>query len=200
VRWLRGTPLAEARWVVIDTETSGLDAARDRLLSVGAVAVRGARIELAESFHRAIRQKTPSPPENIVIHGIGADSQLAGDAASEVLSGLSQFVNGARPVGFNAAFDEAVVRNAAQPLGVRFPRRWLDLAALAPVLEPQRALRSLDEWLEPWGIRAYPRHDALADALATAELLLVLLEKAHGQGCNTDRDVDRLAGAARWLR
>jgi hypothetical protein len=41
--WFRRTPLEGARWVVIDCETSGLDAARDRLLSVGAVRARWRR-------------------------------------------------------------------------------------------------------------------------------------------------------------
>jgi DNA polymerase III epsilon subunit-like protein len=43
--------ILSARWVAIDCETSGLNPARDRLLAVGAVAVREARIEPADSFH-----------------------------------------------------------------------------------------------------------------------------------------------------
>ena len=94
-----------------------------------------------------------------------------------------------------------MLRKAARPFGVRIARGWLDLAALAPALEPQHApqRRSLDDWLEPCGIRAHPRHDALADALATAELLLVLLEAAKRNGCRTERDVLRMSDAARWL-
>ena len=48
--WFRRTPLEPARWVVIDCETSGLDAARDRLLSVGAVCVRDGRVDLRLSM------------------------------------------------------------------------------------------------------------------------------------------------------
>ena len=50
VSWFRRTPLEGARWVVIDCETSGLDAARDRLLSVGAVAVRDGVVDLQDFF------------------------------------------------------------------------------------------------------------------------------------------------------
>ena len=201
LRGLRGVPLADVRWVVVDTETSGLDASRDRLLSVGALGVRDGRVLLAESLHRTIRQNAPSAPENIVIHGIGADAQLAGDLAADALTALSAFFQGGQPVGFNASFDEEVLRRTAQPLGLRLPRGWLDLALLAPALEPQQARtrRSLDDWLDLWGIRAQPRHDALADALATAELLLVLLQNAARQGCRTDRDLFKLVASGRWL-
>ena len=58
-------PLRTARWVVVDCETSGLDAARDRLLSIGAVAVRAGRIELAEAFSALLRQDAPSDPANM---------------------------------------------------------------------------------------------------------------------------------------
>lgn len=201
LRALRGVPLDEARWVVVDTETSGLDMARDRLLSVGAVAVRNGKVAFAESFHRKVRQAEPSAPENIVVHGIGADAQLAGDPVEGVLSDFAEFAGESRPVAFNAEFDRRMLSKAAQPFAVRIARGWLDLAELAPALEPQHApkRRSLDDWLEPFGIRVYPRHDALADALATAELFLVLLETAKRQGCRTDRDLFRMAGAARWL-
>ena len=91
LRALRGTPLGDVRWVVVDTETSGLDMARDRLLSVGAVAVRGGKVLFAESFHRKVRQASPSAPGNIVVHGIGADAQLGGEALEDVLAGFAAF-------------------------------------------------------------------------------------------------------------
>lgn len=199
--WRRGVPLDEARWTVVDTETSGLDAARDRLLSVGAVDVRGGRVRPDASFHCTIRQDLASAPENIALHGIGGDAQRGGDPAARALPAFSAFLHDGIPVAFNAAFDHQVLRNVMRPLGLRLQSRWLDLALLAPALEPGRApgRRSLDDWLELWGIRASPRHDALADALATAELFLALREKALRQGCRTDRDLFRLADAARWL-
>ena len=67
--------------MVVDCETSGLDAARDRLLSVGAVAVRGGRIELGSGFRMVLRQDAPSDPANILVHGIGGEAQFGGRAA-----------------------------------------------------------------------------------------------------------------------
>ena len=79
---------------------------------------------------------------------------------------------------------------------------WLDLAALAAALVPDASRygdRSLDDWLAAFGIECTIRHNAAADALATAELLLRLRAIAAKQGA---RGFDALVRAARqqkWL-
>ena len=79
--------LRAARWVVVDCETSGLDAARDRLLAVGAVAVRGGHVVLGESYSAVLRQDLESDAANILVHGIGGDAQRNGRPAARVLDG-----------------------------------------------------------------------------------------------------------------
>jgi DNA polymerase-3 subunit epsilon len=187
--------LGEARWVVLDCETSGLDPARDRLLSVGAVAVQGERIALGESFEALLRQERPSEPANILVHGIGGDAQRAGVAPAQALDGLARFVAQSLPVAFNAAFDAEVLRRAGFS-GSAHP--WLDVARLAPAL-CARPPRSLDEWLDESGIEAPRRHDALADAFATAELFLVLLAEARRQGIGTVGALRSAERSGRWL-
>jgi DNA polymerase-3 subunit epsilon len=199
VRWpWQRTPLAGVRWVVIDCETSGLDPARDRLLAVGAVAVRGAQLAPAESFSALLRQAAPSAPDNILVHGIGAQAQLSGRPADEALADLLGFVGDGVPVAFHAAFDAQVLARAAPR---RLPRRWLDLAALAPALYPQHAAqcRALDDWLAAFGIAPLARHDALGDAFAAAQLLLVLLAAARRQGVATLEGLEAAARGRRWL-
>ena len=204
-RWFgtaQTTPLRAARWMVVDCETSGLDAARDRLLAVGAVAVRGGRIELGESFSALLRQDVASDAENILVHGIGGDAQRSGRAPGEALRELSEFLGDGLPVAYHAPFDEEVLRRAmAQQPGLRAPRHWLDLARLAPVLYPgpEKARRSLDDWLGEFGIACPARHDALADAYATAQLLLVLLAEAERQGAGTVGGLRQLERSGRWL-
>jgi DNA polymerase III subunit epsilon len=195
VSWWRRTPLARARWVAIDCETSGLDAARDRLLSVGAVAVRAGRIELASAFHSLVKQDAVSASSNILIHGIGGDAQRAGRQAPEVIHDLARYVGDDVPVGFHAPFDEQVLRRHA----FRARQRWVDLATLAPVLFPGRKARLLDEWLAQFGIPAHGRHDALGDAFATAQLLLVALAEAQRQRIVTVEELRGAGRAARWL-
>ena len=193
--WWRRTPIAQARWVAIDCETGGLDPARDRLLSVGAVAVSAARIELASAFHSLVRQDAPSPAANILIHGIGGDAQRAGRQADEVIRDLAAYVGDSIPVGFHSPFDEEVLRRH----GFKARQRWLDLAELAPVLFPGRKAKALDEWLAEFAIPAHQRHDALGDAFSTAQLLLVALAEAQRQRADTVEELRAAGRAARWL-
>jgi DNA polymerase-3 subunit epsilon len=196
VRWLRRTPLTGARWAAIDCETSGLDPARDRLLSVGAVCVSEGRIELAGSLAARVKQEAPSEAANILIHGIGGDAQMAGLPVNPIIQDLGQRVGDAIPVGFHAPFDEEVLRRH----GFKARERWVDLATLLPALFPERKARLLDEWLAQFGIPAQERHDALGDAFSTAQLLLVALAEARRQRIDTVEELRAAARDARWLQ
>ena len=193
--WFRRTPLETVRWAVIDCETSGLDAKRDRLLSVGAVLVRDGRLSLADSFHANVKQQTPSDADNILIHGIGGDAQLGGLPLDQAVRELTVTVGEAIPVGFHADFDTAVLRRH----GFAGPHAWLDVAVLAPALFPRRKAKLLEEWLAEFGIDVHARHDALADAFSTAQLFLMALAEARRQGIATVEALRAAQGHRRWL-
>ncbi|HLS86820.1 MAG TPA: 3'-5' exonuclease [Burkholderiales bacterium] len=195
--WFSRTPLEAVRWAVIDCETSGLDARRARLLSVGAVRVHDGRIDLGGAYSALVRQTEPSEAENILVHGIGGEAQAHGEPLEAVQASLSAFLGDAVPAAFHAGFDEKVLRRH----GVRAPRAWLDLARLAAALFPDDApkLHSLDDWLGRFGIAPAARHDALGDAFAAAQLLLVLLARARGEGLATVEALVSVANDAHWL-
>jgi DNA polymerase-3 subunit epsilon len=195
MKWFRRTPLESARWLVIDCETSGLDAARDRLLSVGAVMVREGRIDLAQAFEARVKQQAPSAADNILVHGIGGDAQLAGLPLPQVISSLAAYAGDAVPAAFHAPFDAEVLRRH----GFRPRAPWHDLARLAPALFPGRKAKLLEDWLAEFGIAAHARHDALGDAFATAQLLLVVLAEARRQGVATLEALRSAEGSGRWL-
>lgn len=174
-----------ARLVVVDVETSGIDARRDRLLSIGAVVVEGGRLRPGEGYEAYVRSATPSARENILVHGITPDAQTGGLAADEALMGFLELARRDVLVGFHAGFDQTVLDRALrEQLGVRVPNHWLDLARLAPQLVPEARLSTggLDDWLAYFGLRAHARHSAAFDAYATAELLLILLARAPRAG------------------
>jgi len=210
VRWLR-TFLGRAepvddrirrieaqRWVVLDVETSGLDQHRDELLAIGAVAVRQRRVVVDDSFERIVRPPRASGRANILVHGIGAQAQLDGDDPKEACRGFLDWAGPAPLVGFHVSFDRAfLARSARFYLGLTLNADWLDLAALAPALNPGVRAKALDEWLDHFGLQATQRHHASADAFATAMLFLRLLSQVPA----TERDLpglQRLALAQRW--
>jgi len=195
-------PLAELRWCVVDVETGGLDTLRDPLLSIGAVAVEQGRIVFAHSLEIGLRQARATHAANILIHGISDSEQRAGQAPHEALLAWLEFARDSPRVAFHAAFDQTVLqREARAQLGLSPRMPWFDAAVIAPLLFPRAAphCRQLDDWLAHFGIAAYARHGALADAYATAELWLVLIAAAQRENITTAHQLQRLAQARRWL-
>lgn len=216
-RWMGAAPADGGRWVVLDAESSGLNPERDRLLSIAAVAVQvdvcadvqaqggGLRIVPADSFEIVLQQPVPEvvpDKSNILVHGLGVGAQRAGVAPAVALQAFSAWAGSAPLIGYHVAFDRQLLERAERAHGLRSPRRrWLDLAELAPVLRRGVPGKALDDWLAAFGIHCLARHDAAADALATAELLLCLWPLARQQhGTPPDfAALQRLAAARRWL-
>src|SRR5690606_11558465 len=148
--WRRDAERAE-RWVVVDTETSGLDPQRDALLSIGAVAVDADGIRVGDSFEVVLRHEAAGDAENGVLHGIGWGAQRAGIPLAEAMPAFAAYVGDAPCVAFHATFDRTVLARAFAAAGAgAAPSRWLDVAELAAALHPdqhKRGERSLDDWL-----------------------------------------------------
>lgn len=176
---------SDARCVVVDVETTGLNLMTDTLISIGAVAVTDGRIALGDSFYAVLQQRKISRKENILVHGISGAVQREGMEPAEALLSFLEFLGKSPLVAFHVAFDEAMIRRAMrQYLGLSFRRTWLDLAYVMPALHPALAYshRVLDDWTGRFGIRIEARHNALADALATAQLLQVARARARRKG------------------
>lgn len=203
--WRPGPRQAATRWLVVDVEASGLDAARERLLAIAAVGLRvdwaSKRLALlpGDSFAAVLRQDLASPRDNILLHGIGGERQRAGQPAAEALAAFREFADGAPLLAFHADFDRTLVeRHARAALGAPLRQRWLDIAQLCAVSHPGVGAHALDEWLGHFGIRCLARHDALADALAEGDLLLRIWPALAAE-CAGWRDLERLAARHRWL-
>jgi len=203
----KAKPADPGRWLVLDVESSGLDASSDRLLALAAVALRhdGRRtwIDLADSFEAVLRQPaSDAPPDrsNILVHGIGVAAQGLGFDQASVLGDFEAFAGSSPLLGFHVDFDRRMIDRAMQAvLGRKLGNPWLDIADVAAVLRPGRGLRTLDDWLQACGIECAQRHQAAADTLATAELLLHLLPAARAEGAADFRGLSKLAARRRWL-
>lgn len=193
----------DQRWVVVDTETAGLDPARDALLAIGAVAVDGTGVRLDDSFEVVVRNDPEGDRGSVLVHGIGHGAQLAGVPARDALQAFAAYVAGAPCVAFHAEFDRAVLRRACRAVRVAAPpARWLDAALLAEALHSGRARPtrgSLDDWLAAFDIAVTTRHNAAGDALATAELLLRLVMLAQRQGVRGFAALRAVSRQRKWL-
>lgn len=198
----QASALNKTRCVVVDVETSGLNLLEDRLISIGAVAVVNGRIALGDSFSIVLQQKTVSDHSNILLHGIGGNAQREGVPAADALLAFLDYLDNSPLVAFHVTFDETMIRRALREyLALNFKHPWLDLAYLMPALNPKLAgsHRSLDDWVETFNIRIDARHDALADALATAQLFQVAMAQAAQKKGLTFAALRDLEKAQRWV-
>jgi DNA polymerase-3 subunit epsilon len=195
-------PITEMRCVVVDVETSGLNLMEDRLISIGAVAVVNGKIELGDCFSVVLQQQAASEKGNILLHGIGTAEQLAGAHPVDALLAFLDYLGKSPLVAFHVTFDETMIRRAMREyLALNFKHPWLDMAYVMPGLNPPLAqkYRALDDWIGHFDIRIDVRHNALADALATAQLFQVALAQGKGKGIFDFAGLRDLEKAQRWV-
>jgi DNA polymerase-3 subunit epsilon len=189
-----------SRYVTVDVETTGLDMRRDRVLSIGAVSVKGGLIDLAGCFEAVLRQPESSSHDNILVHRIGGQRQMAGEDPAEALVRFLEYVGRAPLVAFRADFDQTMIDRALnETLGLTSQSAWIDLAKVLPALYPSNDCRTMDDWLAMMHIRMLARHDALADALATAQMLQVALYAADRVEMTCPAHLIEMQKAQHWL-
>ncbi len=198
----RNGKLDAMRFVVIDVESSGLNLGRDHLIAIGAVAVTNGKVDMADSFEVVLQQIETSSHENIVIHGIGGSAQRNGVPPVEALLAFLDYLQKSPLVAFHVTFDETMIRRAMkQFLGFRFRHDWLDLAYVVPGLFPElsKEYRVLDEWQDHFGIQNVARHNAVADAISTAQLFLLAARQARKKRIDSFHALLHVEKAQRWV-
>ena len=193
-------PLALARFVALDLETTGPRMLVDRIISIGAVAVVDGTVRHDDAFEALLRQDRSSEVDNILIHQIGGQEQLGGTDPAEALVRCLEYVDDSRIVAYRAEFDQTVFRREARlRLGVQPWPRFIDLASLLSALFPGTDNDALDDWVQHFALPPIGRHHAIADAYATAQLLMIVLQAAPRAGMETIRDLRDAEQAQRWL-
>ncbi|HQG03248.1 MAG TPA: helicase C-terminal domain-containing protein [Thermoleophilia bacterium] len=166
-------------FVVVDTETTGLDPARDRIIDLGAVRL-DARLRETDRLSTLVRADVPVPLAVTRMTGIDGAALAAAPTMAEAYAALSRFAEGALLVAHNAAFDRAHLEAAARRAGLApLGGDWFDTLEAALVLFPEHDRHALSILAEALGI-APPQHRALPDAVATSELLRRLAARAAG--------------------
>ena len=173
------TPASELRLLSLDFETTGLDATRDQVLSIGFVPVDGDTIALGGAAHRVLKVTT-EVGQSAVFHGITDDQIASGtpveDAVADTLAALSGRAMLAHFAKIETDFLSLLCeRLYGAPLVVpvvdtlvlqdRLVNRGFDDESLAGQLRLWNARTR-------YGLPVYKAHNALTDAVATAELYL----------------------------
>ncbi|MCB1824516.1 MAG: CBS domain-containing protein [Candidatus Competibacteraceae bacterium] len=192
----RYTPLAELAVVVLDTETTGLDVSRDRIVQIGAVRVARGHVQPNETFLTLVNPGIPIPPASTAIHGIGDAAVQSAPSFETIKPNLDAFLGDAVIVGQSVGFDLAILLRETRRIGDRWhPPHFLDTKLLDAALNGDSRERSLDELMAALGVSIGHRHTALDDARATAEIFVRLLPLLASKGIRTLAEAEAHANA-----
>ena len=176
------TPLDALAGLVYDSETTGLDVATDRLVSVGAVAVSGGHVAPGVNIDCLVNPGVPISPRSIAIHGITDDMVQAAPPFVKLWPDLQSPFAERVVIGHNIGFDLAVLKRESERAGLEWHTpKFLDTLRLTASLFPDWQDLNLETIAAHLGVDVQGRHTALGDALVTAEVwarLLPLLEEA----------------------
>lgn len=184
--------------LAFDSETTGLDVASDRIVSLAAVRAHGRRLYPRSRFDRLVRPGMPIPPASTAIHGI-TDTMVAGAPSfPEVFGELEDMMRGSVLLGHCIGFDLGILLAECERHGIawRAPPA-LDTALLFAVLEGDEADPGLEQLAQRMGVTVEGRHTALGDALVAADLWLCALPLLADRGVRTYGEARRFCATVR---
>ena len=186
-----GVPLEQATFVVFDLETTGLRPGDARPCEVGAVRVRG--LELGERFQMLANPGARLQPSVAALTGLRDEELRRAPPVTAVIRRFLAFAGDAVLVAHNARFDLAFLDCETMRIsGRRVAATTVDTVGLARRLLGRRPA-NLAALSYLFATDARPCHRALADAEATAEILVQLIGLAQERGARSVGDLVELA-------
>lgn len=190
--WDAPLPSANKDWdkvdfLVCDAEMSSLDVNTGELLSLGWVGLENGCVALDSARHYLVKPDA-SVGQSAVIHQMRDCELNEGKPAAEVLESFLKAAHGRVLVFHNAALDTSYLdRSCVTHFGAPLLMPTVDTLALehAKLQRADQAIKSGDLRLGQvrtrYNLPDYPGHNALVDALATAELLLAQAKHRGGK-------------------
>lgn len=185
--WSAPLPKTHLDWkncafFVVDTETSGLTTAQGELLSIGWVNIENGKIPLKTAQHFLIENQL-GVGQSAVIHQIRDCELQNATPPQDIADGFLLAAKGKVLVFHHAPMDMGFINDAC--------RRFYGAPLLMPIVDTlmlekqklqsrqqslQNGVLTLSQCRSRYGLPTYPAHNALSDALATAELLLAQIQ------------------------
>jgi DNA polymerase III subunit epsilon len=190
--WEDDTSIDRVRFVVLDSETTGLNPRLDRLVTIGAVVVQGDEIVLDDAFDALIRVDENTTA--VTVHGVTRDESRTGVEEPEALARFLDYLGDGVIVGHHIDHDIGIFDAAYERhWGFRMSNRSLDTMDLTLHLEKDGAFAgrpairrfTLDALCDLFGVIPHDRHTASGDAFITAQVFLRLLRLAKRHGRDT---------------
>ena len=163
-----------SQYITLDTETTGLNQAKDRVLEIGAARVCEGTV--CETFDTLIDTGVEIPERIVKLTGITNEMQKTGKKPQQAFAEFLEFCGDLPILGHNISFDFGFLKQGAVNLGFTFEKEGIDTLTLARHFLPDLPSRRLSDLCVHYGIDPGHSHRALDDALAAHELLKKLWE------------------------
>ena len=179
-------PLSDLSYTVFDTETTGLNPSQgDEIIQIGATRIVNGKLLRHEAYEQLVNPQRLIPAASIPIHGITQDMVRGRPVIDEVLPAFHAYALDTVLVAHNAAFDMKFLQLKERSTGLRFDQPVLDTLLLSAVLHPNQESHRLEAIAQRMNIAVTGRHNALNDALVTAEVFLRMVPLLADMGIHT---------------
>lgn len=187
--------IENTRFVVLDTETTGLDIINDRILSIGAICIVNNNIDVADSFEIYLKQAA-FKAETVEIHGILKEGKLTKLREAEAIENFIDFIGNSVLVAHHTAFDIEMINAALKRMELlKLKNKTIDTGILYKKLEGKKDSHfNLDVLCEEFRIPKHDRHTAAGDAFITALLFLKIISKLKKERNLHYSDLFRVTG------
>jgi len=178
----RRSPIDTVDIVSLDFETTGMDKTYSRILSAGYIELKHGEIKLETARHVFFKNDSPLNEASVIVHGITDDKASTGESLETAIPRLLEAMMGKVILSHHSRIERTFLQQACKRLyGLSPIFPMIDTLALAKKRLEQRnqpiehgSLR-LFALRESYGLPRCRAHNALSDALATAELFLAQL-------------------------
>jgi DNA polymerase III subunit epsilon len=176
-------PWRELEYCVVDVETTGLDLRRDRLISFGSVLVVDGRLRLSTGLSVDVRPAREISVAAMTVHGLRPEDLETAPPLDRVVDSIVSRLEGRVLVAHAAWIERAFLREPVRLAGRRWTPAVVDTAAL---LRATGVVRSgtghepdIEAVAEGLGLCVHTPHQALGDALTTAEVFLAMAARVE---------------------
>lgn len=180
----------EAEWRVVDVETTSLVPDTGEVISYAVVPIRAGRIVAGDHRAGLIKPRRPPTPESVRVHGLRAGDLEGAPPAEEVAPGLAATLTGANLVVHYGMVERTFLGPLLAGAGMRYPRRVADTEVLgrlwlASAGRPVPRVLPLSQLARELGLPVHQPHEAVGDALTTAQAFLALASHLEATGPET---------------
>ena len=195
---LSGMPLGSLDAAVFDTETTGLNIRKARIIEIAGIKIKAGSIAADSEFARLVDPGIPIPDASTRIHGITDEMVSGSEDFRRAVLAFADWTGSGLLLGYSLDFDIAVLELEHERAGLLWSApEALDVQELAEALRPDIPNWTMEEVAKWLSIDVGNRHRALADAKLTAEIFIRLIPRLKDAGIATAGHALRVCEANR---